>query len=192
MAEQASPQEIFYVLDVTTLESQKQKPLTKVKEAAKRALRRAFPRKGVTTTTIGGSRETRCSTGGGLDYSGIPALLREVAEVKAEEQVDAEAYTRDNPQDPAFSYTMRLTAELWIGTADKFVPHPDDPALRRPSGAQCLRDGDITAAKIAAVLDAYDTADARATRQAAIARAVEPVSGVKAMKPLKLKTGPAP
>ena len=118
MSEQNPPQEIFYVLDVTTFERQEQKPLTKAKEAAKRLLRRAFPPNGATVTTTGGSRQTRCSVSGGLDHSGIAALLREVEEVKAEELADAEIYTRDNPRDPAFDYTLSITAELWVGTAE--------------------------------------------------------------------------
>jgi hypothetical protein len=191
MTAKKAPDELMYVVDVSTLESHAQKPLTKAKEKAKRALRRTFPPKGLTCVEIGGSRQTSCSASGGLDYSGIPALLREIAEMKAEELADAQAYTRDNPHNPPFNYSMSMTVELWNGTADNFTPHPDKPERLRPSGAQGLRNDTITAAGIAAVLDTYDTAEARAAKESAIARAVEPVRGVKAMKPLKLKAGPA-
>lgn len=187
MAKQASPQEIFYVLDVTTFERQEQKPLTKAKEACKRLLRRAFPRKGATVTTTGGSRQTRCSVSGGLDHSGIAALLSEVEELKDEELEDAEIYTRDNPRDPAFNYTLSITVDLWVGTADQFMPQDGDPARLRPQGAQHLRNQAITAENLTAVLNDFDTADARRAKANTIARAMAPVGNPKLMKPLKVK-----
>lgn len=188
MPEQKPPQEVTFILRVTGVEEYH---LRKEPLRTRDFFSWLFNTKAASGAMTGGRYGIATEERGVFDHSTIQAVLEKVEALREKQKKHLEDYAAKTERLQGFAYTTDICAELWVGPTHKMDWKASDDSKFRPGDIWQLRNVDIAAKNLQAILNMCDTAETRVLKAAsidkAVAQAVAPVGNPKLMKTLKVK-----